>query len=172
MVRMPDRRVDVLVVGGGPAGAAAGYWLAEAGHDVLVVERKTFPREKTCGDGLTPRAVKQLADMGLEDAIARDHHRFDGLRAVAHRVTLELRWPDHPVYPSHGYVVRRRDLDRMVAEHAVKAGATVRQGVEALGPVLDRGLVAGAVVRSKDTGATEEVRARYVVVADGANSRF
>jgi geranylgeranyl reductase family protein len=166
------RCYDVLVVGGGPAGAATAYWLAEAGHDVLVVEKKTFPREKTCGDGLTPRAVKQLADMGLEDAIARDHHRFDGLRAVAHGITLELRWPDHPVYPAHGYVVRRRDLDRMVAEHAVKAGATVWQGAEALTPVLDRGLVGGAAVKRKESGAVEEVRARYVVIADGANSRF
>jgi geranylgeranyl reductase family protein len=167
-----DRRVDVLVVGGGPAGAATGYWLAEAGHDVLVVEKKTFPREKTCGDGLTPRAVKQLADMGLEDAIARDHHRFDGLRAVAHGITIEMRWPDHPIYPAHGYVVRRRDLDQLVADNAVKSGATVWQGAEATGPVLERGLVAGAVVKRKDSGTTEEVRARYVVIADGANSRF
>ena len=163
---------DVLVVGGGPAGAATAYWLAEAGHDVVVVERKTFPREKTCGDGLTPRAVKQLADMGLEPAIARDHHRFDGLRAVAHGISLELRWPEHPEYPSHGYVVRRRDLDQVVAEHAVKSGATLQTGTEALTPVLERGLVAGAVVKRKDTGKVEELRARYVVVADGANSRF
>jgi geranylgeranyl reductase family protein len=163
---------DVLVVGGGPAGAATAYWLAEAGHDVVVVERKTFPREKTCGDGLTPRAVKQLADMGLESAIARDHHRFDGLRAVAHGITLELQWPEHPEFPSHGYVVRRRDLDQMVAEHAVKSGATLHQGTEALAPVLERGLVAGATVKRKDTGSIEELRARYVVVADGANSRF
>jgi len=143
---------DVLVVGGGPAGASTAYWLAEAGHDVVVLERKTFPREKTCGDGLTPRAVKQLADMGVEDAIARDHHRFDGLRAVAHGITLELRWPEHPVFPSHGYVVRRRDLDQLVADHAVKAGATLWQGAEAVGPVLDRGLLAGANVKRKDTG--------------------
>jgi geranylgeranyl reductase family protein len=165
-------RYDVLVVGGGPAGAATGYWLAEAGHDVLVVERKEFPREKTCGDGLTPRAVRQLADMGLEDAIARDHHRFDGLRAVAHGVTLEMRWPEHPIYPSHGYVVRRRDLDRLVAEHAVKAGANVWQGAEAVAPILERGLVRGATIKRKDTEAIDEVSARYVVVADGANSRF
>ena len=163
---------DVLVVGAGPAGAATAYWLAEAGHDVVVVERKTFPREKTCGDGLTPRAVKQLADMGLEDAIARDHHRFDGLRAVAHGITLELQWPEHPEYPSHGYVVRRRDLDQLVVDHAVKSGASLQQGTEALAPVLERGLVAGAVVKRKDTGAVEDLRARYVVVADGANSRF
>ena len=163
---------DVLVVGGGPAGAATAYWLAEAGHDVVVVERKTFPREKTCGDGLTPRAVKQLADMGLEPAIARDHHRFDGLRAVAHGITLELSWPEHPEFPSHGYVVRRRELDQLVAEHAVKSGATLQQGTEALAPTLKRGLVTGAVVKRKETGAIEELRARYVVVADGANSRF
>jgi len=163
---------DVLVVGGGQSGAACAYWLAEAGHDVVVIERKTFPREKTCGDGLTPRAVKQLADMGLEPAIARDHHRFDGLRAVAHGISLELQWPQHPDYPSHGYVVRRRELDQLVAEHAVKSGATLQQGTEALTPVLERGLVAGAVVKRKDTGKVEELRARYVVVADGANSRF
>jgi geranylgeranyl reductase family protein len=163
---------DVLVVGGGPAGASTAYWLAEAGHDVVVCERKVFPRDKTCGDGLTPRAVKQLADMGVEDAIARDHHRFDGLRAVAHGITLELAWPEHPIYPSHGYVVRRRDLDQLVAEHAVKAGATLWQGAEVLAPLTSRGLVTGATVKRKDTGAVEEVQARYVVVADGSNSRF
>src|SRR5688572_29008931 len=115
-------RGDVLVVGGGPAGASTAYWLARAGHDVIVVERKDFPREKTCGDGLTPRAVKALHDMGLADKLT-EFHRFDGLRARAHGITLELDWPTHPVWPSYGYVVRRRDLDQFVAENAVDAGA-------------------------------------------------
>jgi geranylgeranyl reductase family protein len=168
---MPPARTDVLVVGGGPAGAATAYWLARAGHDVLVVERKTYPREKTCGDGLTPRAVHQLEEMGLGNALKR-FHRYDGLRAIAHGITLELEWPQHPVFPSYGYVVRRRDLDAIVADHARAAGAALRQGCEAIAPLLEGGLVRGAVVKDKTTGATEEVRARYVVVADGANSRF
>ena len=135
-------RHEVLVVGGGPAGAATAYWLASAGHDVLVVEKKTFPREKTCGDGLTPRAVRQLHDMGLGERL-EDFHRFNGLRALAHGITLELEWPEHPDLPSFGYVVRRRDLDQMVAEIAVKAGATVWEDAEATAPIIDRGLVRG-----------------------------
>jgi len=164
-------RCDVLVVGGGPAGAATAHWLARAGRHVVVVEKKTFPREKTCGDGLTPRAVKQLDDMGLTGKLEHTH-RYDGLRAVAHGVTLELQWPDHPIYPSHGYVVRRRELDQMVADRAVELGATLHTGTEALRPLQRHGLVVGAVVRDKESGAEREVQARYVVVADGANSRF
>jgi menaquinone-9 beta-reductase len=169
---MTAERHDVLVVGGGPAGAAAGFWLAKAGHDVCVLERKAFPRDKTCGDGLTPRAVHQLREMGLEPPIAARHHRHDGLRAEAHGITLELPWPDHPVFPRYGYVVRRRDLDRIVAEHAGAAGATVRESSEALRPLTRDGHVIGALVKDKASGETTEVHARYVVVADGSLSRF
>ncbi len=166
-----SERYDVVIVGGGPSGAAGAFWLAERGRNVLVVEKKRFPREKTCGDGLTPRAVRQLHDMGLAEPLA-DHLRFDGLRSIAHGITLELKWPDHPDFPSHGYVVRRRDLDEMVADQAVKAGATFWPATEAIELVLDSGLVGGAVVRHNETGTTETVRSRYLVIADGANSRF
>ncbi len=168
---MTPARREVLVIGGGPAGSATSRWLAAAGRDVVAVERKRFPREKTCGDGLTPRAVRQLQDMGIEDQIAA-HHRYDGLRAIAHGITLELPWPEHPDFPPYGYVVRRRDLDQLVADHAVAQGAELRQGVEAVAPLYEHGLVAGAVVRDTAKGTIEEIRARYVVVADGANSRF
>ncbi|MFZ9773185.1 MAG: NAD(P)/FAD-dependent oxidoreductase, partial [Ilumatobacteraceae bacterium] len=119
---LPTRDTDVLVIGGGPAGAAMGFWMSQHGNSVTVVERKHFPREKTCGDGLTPRAVKQLDDMGLGDHL-KQFHRYEGLRATAHGKALELQWPTHPTYPRHGYVVRRRELDAMVAFNAEKSGA-------------------------------------------------
>ena len=167
----PARETDVLIIGGGPAGSAAGYWLARAGKRVTIIEKKTFPRDKTCGDGLTPRAVKQIVDMGLADSLAK-YHRYEGLRATAHGKALELQWPSHSVYPQHGYVVRRRELDQMVALNAEAAGAELLQGHEAHQPILERGLLRGAVVTDKETHSTFEMRAQYVIVADGANSRF
>ncbi|HBM56707.1 MAG TPA: FAD-dependent oxidoreductase [Acidimicrobiaceae bacterium] len=169
---------DLLVVGGGPAGAATAYWAARSGLDVVVVEKKAFPRDKTCGDGLTPRGVHQLVEMGLADSL-EPFHRFGGLRTIAHGRTIEMSWPDHPVYPDYGYVVRRCDLDTIVAEHAVSAGATLLQSTEALRPVEgEGGRIDGAVVVHKDGIRTTEgdaestILARHVVVADGANSRF
>jgi geranylgeranyl reductase family protein len=164
------QHTDVLVIGGGPAGSAAGYWLARHGHQVTVVERKTFPREKTCGDGLTPRAVYQLGEMGLAEALT-PYHRYHGLRATGMGRALELEWPSHSKFPQHGYVVRRRDLDLMVARNAQAAGATLLEGHEAVQPILERGFVRGATVQTKE-GGTTDIHARYVVVADGANSRF
>lgn len=172
---------DVLVVGGGPGGSACAYWLASAGWDVVVVEKKRFPRNKTCGDGLTPRAVKQLADMGLEDSLS-GAHRYRGLIAYGFGRTMELPWPQHPNFVDYGYTITRHDLDAIVAEHAAKAGATVLQGTEAISPLIEevRGgatplsipYCSGALVRDNESGETREVKARYVVVADGSNSRF
>jgi menaquinone-9 beta-reductase len=171
---------DVVVVGGGPSGASCASWLADAGWDVVVVERKTLPRVKTCGDGLTPRAVRQLADLGLEPQVAAVGHRYEGLRAVGFGRELELTWPEHPHFPSYGYTITRFDLDAMVADLAQRRGARVLLGTEAVEP-LDGvpplregrlGAAAGVTVRDVESGATAGIRARYLVVADGANSRL
>ena len=180
----------MLVVGGGPSGSACAYWLAEAGWDVTVVEKKHFPRTKTCGDGLTPRAVRQLLDMGLGTAL-EGAHRYEGLRAYAYGQTMEMAWPAHPTFPSYGYCITRHDLDHLVAERAAKAGATMLQGTEALSALVDGDPAGGtssfdlalsesvrlprctgAVVRDTASGRTSTVRARYVVLAEGANSRL
>jgi menaquinone-9 beta-reductase len=180
---------DVLVVGAGPGGASCAYWLAEAGWDVVVVDKKRFPRVKTCGDGLTPRAVRQLADMGLEGALAGSH-RYRGLRSCGFGRTIEMAWPQHPAFPDYGYTITRLDLDGLVVERAAKAGAVVHQGTEALSPLRDDAVSGesgpspegagggrlprcrGAAVRDTGSGHTREISARYLVVADGANSRM
>ena len=132
-----EHMYDVVVVGGGPAGSSCAYWLADAGWDVVVVEKKTFPREKTCGDGLTPRAVRQLADMGLEEALAGSH-RYSGLRAYGFGQSLEMPWPEHPDFPGYGYTITRHDLDGLVADRAAEAGATLLQGTEVVEPLVGR----------------------------------
>jgi menaquinone-9 beta-reductase len=162
---------DVLVVGGGPAGAAAAYVLATHGHDVLVVERKRFPRDKMCGDALTPRAVAALHQMGLAPQLA-SVHRYTGLRTLAHGRHVAITWPEHRTFPDHGHVIKRHTLDKLVLDHAAAAGATIRDGTEAVSPIIERGFVRGAMLRDADADAAASVRARYVVVADGANSRF
>jgi geranylgeranyl reductase family protein len=161
---------EVLVVGGGPAGAAAAYWLARDGHAVTVIERRVFPRSKACGDIVTPRAVQQLIDMGLGAELDR-WHRLGSIELRNHERALTLRWPSHPHQPTAALVARRRDVDEMVLAHAAAAGATVHHGHEAIEPLVDRGFVRGALVRSPN-GSTRAISARYVVVADGANSSF
>jgi geranylgeranyl reductase family protein len=171
-MRTVARRWEVLVVGAGPGGASCAYWLAKAGHEVVFVEKKAFPRDKTCGDGLTPRSVRQLEDMGLGGELSA-HHRYFGLRSHGFGRALELAWPDTPGLPRHGYVVTRRDLDALVAARATKQGAVLWEHTEAVEPLLEDGRVRGARLRATGEGGQEgEVEARYVVLADGANSRF
>jgi menaquinone-9 beta-reductase len=175
----PEHVHDVVIVGAGPSGAACAYWLAEAGWDVVVVEKKEFPREKTCGDGLTPRAVRQLADMDLEGALAGSH-RYSGLRAFGFGRSIDMQWPEHPNFPNYGYTITRHDLDGLVARHAEAAGATLLQGTEVTGPVLDEAAtptgplptLIGVTVKEKGSPSTRTIKARYVVVADGSNSRI
>lgn len=155
---------EVVVVGGGPAGSSAAFWLAEAGHSVTVLEKKTYPRDKTCGDGLTPRSIKELLDMGFE--FGPSFHRVDGLRSYAgSELSLEMNWPDHPIYPNWGGVIRRRDLDAQVADLVRKQGVKVLEHTEAT-PVIDGGRLTG--VQAGD----ELLTPKAVVVADGSLSRF
>lgn len=168
---VPTDGTDVLIVGGGPAGAAAAIVLAEAGHHVVVVEKRRLPRPKTCGDALSPLAVAELVELGLDDGDFASFHRVERLRLVAHGRAVERSWPDHPRLPHHGYVARRDRLDHLVVQRAVSCGARLLDGHEAVAPIVERGFVRGAVVTGPD-GRTTEVRARYVLVADGANSRF
>ncbi|MCL1593359.1 MAG: geranylgeranyl reductase family protein [Actinomycetia bacterium] len=159
---------NILVVGGGPGGASCAYWLARNGLDVHLVEKKTYPREKACGDGLTPRAIKQLLDMGF-DFDSLDLHRVDGLRAYAGDLKIEMPWPEHSIYPNWGATMRRADLDGIVAGLAETEGATVEQGTTAM-PILEDDKVVGVTLSRDDEERT--VHPDFVVIADGSNSRF
>ncbi len=160
---------DVLVVGGGPAGVAAAHWLARDGHSVMVVEKKEYPREKTCGDGLTPRSIFQLQEMGY-DFGAEEFHKITGLRSYAgDDLMIELAWPDHSRLPNWGGVIRRSDLDHQVARLAEKQGAVIRQRTEAH-PIVEDGRLTGVELRSG--GETEVVDPKVVVIADGSLNRF
>jgi geranylgeranyl reductase family protein len=163
--------VDALVVGAGPGGSTAAYHLARHGLNVLVVERAAFPREKVCGDGLTPRAVVQLGRLGIEADDPRfERHR--GLRIYSRRLTLEFPWPELEDFPPFGLVMTRAELDELLARHAEKAGARLMERTEAVGPVREDGWVTGARIRGVDDDAEATVRARFVIAADGASSRF
>jgi len=167
--------VDVLVVGAGPGGSTAAYHLARHGVDVAVVDKASFPREKVCGDGLTPRVVKLLLDMGV-DTSDPGFARVEGLRIYGRFASLELPWPTLSTWPDYGLVRTRHDFDHLLAQHADKAGAQLWERTEAVGPIREEGWVKGATLREvsdddKD-GPARDVRARYVIAADGASSRF
>jgi geranylgeranyl reductase family protein len=173
-----QRQADVIVVGAGPAGSSTAFHLASAGLDVLLLEKAAFPRDKICGDGLTPRAVKQLISMGV-DLDAPGWIRNKGLRIVGAGHRLELEWPELASFPSYGMVRTRMELDELLARHAEKAGARLMERTAVTGPVLDErsGRVIGVTARSLDENGrrvADDVTysAPVVVACDGVSSRL
>jgi geranylgeranyl reductase family protein len=159
------------VVGAGPGGSATAYHLARHGIDVLMVDKATFPREKVCGDGLTPYGVRALQRMDV-DPTEPGFTRVEGLRTYGvDGVVIDLPWPKLHRFPALGVVRTRFDLDHLLATRAQEAGARFLQGTEAVRPVMDGTWVGGAVI-SHDGGQEQQVRAKFVVAADGASSRF
>ena len=162
---------DVIVVGAGPAGSTTAYYLAQAGLDVLLLEKATFPRDKVCGDGLTPRAVKQLVAMGV-DIDAPGWIRNKGLRIYGGGVKIELPWPELASFPDYGLVRARMDLDQIIAEQAGKEGARLLQGTTVTGPILDERTDRIVGVTAKRGEEDLEFRAPLVVAADGNSTRM
>jgi geranylgeranyl reductase family protein len=170
----PADEADVIVVGAGPSGATTAFYLAQSGLDVLLLEKSRFPREKVCGDGLTPRAVKTLVSMGISVSEQDGWVRNKGLRVIGAGKRLELPWPELDSYPGYGLVRTRLDLDETLARRAQQAGARLFEGVTVTGPVLDErtGRITGVVAKGTDGGEDRTYRARVVVAADGNSSRL
>jgi menaquinone-9 beta-reductase len=166
-----NEEADVIVVGAGPGGSTAAYHLARHGVRVLVLDKTQFPREKVCGDGLTPRAVKQLLKLGIDTSPEAGWLHNRGLRVIGGGVRLELDWPELASFPGHGLVRTRLDFDDMLAKQAVKAGAVLRTGVNVTVPVLDDGgRVIGVAADTADGPARFD--APLVIAADGVSGRL
>lgn len=159
--------VEVLVVGAGPAGSAAAAGAARAGCDVLLTDAAVFPRDKTCGDGLTPRAIAELRLLGLGDWLT-DRPVNRGLRLTGFGRELQLPWPGG-AFPRTGSAVPRTELDDRVRRLAIDSGATMRQGAKAVDVVRDDHGGVHAVTFSTGDGA-HTVRCRQLIVADGVRS--
>jgi geranylgeranyl reductase family protein len=185
--RQAAESADVIVVGAGPAGSATAFYLASAGLDVLLLEKTNFPREKVCGDGLTPRAVKALAGMGVPIGERDGWLRNKGLRIIGGGGRIEVPWPDLSSFPGFGLVRTRLDFDEILARHAEKAGARLLEGVNVTGPLLDDrsgrivGVTARAAAAPAEAGGRAMVtagqpersfRGRVVIAADGNSSRL
>jgi geranylgeranyl reductase family protein len=155
---VPERTWDVLVVGAGPAGATAAFHLARAGHSVLLLDRKAFPRDKTCADGLIPDALGCLGRMGLLEEVRRRGHSCSAL-SIFSPSRIEVRIGGDFVG------LRRRELDALVAGRAAEAGAAFAVGEAKAIRVDTSGDVLCAV-----SGAATALRARTAVLATGARA--
>ena len=158
------RSADVVVIGAGPAGSAAAAWAARRGRDVLVIDSAEFPRDKACGDGLTPRAIAELRRLGLGQWLdwRIAHH---GLRMSGFGGDVEVPWPG-PSFPSTSSAVPRTELDDRIRSVAADDGAKMALGVKAVGVEHHSDGRVAAVKLSDGT----EVGCTELIVADGARS--
>lgn len=177
----PDAResADVIVVGAGPGGSATAAYLAMAGLDVLLLEKARFPRDKVCGDGLTPRAVRELAHLGVPTRPEDGWARNKGLRIVGGGHRFQLDWPETDHFPPYGMVRKRSELDEILARYAAAKGARLLEGVTVTGATRAggggrTGRITGVTAKVADGEGTREAtfHAPVVVAADGVSSRL
>ncbi|WP_326945916.1 geranylgeranyl reductase family protein [Amycolatopsis sp. NBC_00348] len=171
--RSPDQDAEVIVVGAGPAGSTVATYLARSGVDVLLLEKTEFPREKVCGDGLTPRGVKQLIDLGIDTSEEAGWVQSRGLRILTGDLTLELDWPDLTSYPPYGVSRTRHDFDDLLAKLAVKAGARLYERTTVTSAITDAtGRVVGVEAKVGPERTPVNYRAPLVLACDGVSARL
>lgn len=159
---------EVLVVGAGPAGSSAAAWAARNGHEVTIIDKEKFPRDKPCGDGLTPRAVKELTSLGLSDWLSTKPRNI-GLRAAGFGQELLLPWKS-PSLPEWGSAVPRTELDNQILQVAKDSGANVQDGFAAEDVEVVNGSINKVITKSENE--IVEYKVKNVIIADGVRSHL
>jgi geranylgeranyl reductase family protein len=159
---------ELLVVGAGPAGSSAATWAARSGIQTTIIDKEKFPRDKPCGDGLTPRAVKELTSLGLADWLSTKPKNI-GLRAAGFGQELLLPWKS-PSLPEWGSAVPRTELDNQILKVAKQSGAEVHEGVAAQDVELQNGAINTVIAKSGDE--VIQYQAKQVIIADGVRSQL
>ncbi|AUH69985.1 MULTISPECIES: geranylgeranyl reductase family protein [Gordonia] len=163
---VPDS-ADLLVVGAGPAGAAAAAHAAARGSDVVLLDAAVFPRDKTCGDGLTPRAVTGLHRLGMS-GLLDGRPRIRGLELNGWGARQRVDWPAADRFGAYGSAIARTELDDAIRRFALSRGARMVSGAKAVGAQLVGGRIESVTV-GRD-GERRQIRVRDVIVADGVRS--
>lgn len=165
----PYTACDVLIVGAGPAGSAAAFHAANRGYDVLLIDAATFPRDKTCGDGLTPRAMHELAALGVAHDIT-SRYTSRGLKLHGFGGSVTAPWPTSP-FGTTGSAMPRTELDDLLRRHAnAQPAVTMWDNATALTPETQHGRITAVTVRHQ--GVEKRITCRFVIVADGVRSPF
>ncbi len=163
---------DVIIIGAGPAGSATAYYLAQGGISVAVLEKATMPRDKICGDGLTPAAVAELLLMGMDIS---GWTRNRGLHVIGGGNSLYFDWPDQKTQPGFGLARPRMDLDHELMQRAVEAGARLYEGHSVYGAITNNhGRIVGVRARVGRGATAREVTAtgKLIVDAGGVAARL
>lgn len=165
-------RYDVIVVGGGPAGATAAYFLAQAGVKVCLVDKQTFPRDKVCGDGVVAASLTRLEQMNLGEWLAQNSFNapgellFSGPNGEAVHILPDDR------ERCYGRVIPRLQLDEAILRQAVKAGTTLREEVKLTGMTrlaADQLQLSG---EGKNGRSHLQLHSKLLITADGAHASF
>jgi geranylgeranyl reductase family protein len=161
---------EVVVVGAGPGGSSAAYHLAHLGRDVLLLDKASFPRDKSCGDGVTRAGACLLKEMGVLDRF-KNAQEIRGARVfMRNRGVREFLYPPGLAEPDHGLVVPRFELDHALCRHAVSAGARLWEDCQATHLIWEGDKVCGVEVLRG--GERQDLHARVIIAADGAASRL
>jgi geranylgeranyl reductase family protein len=165
----PVSHYDVVIVGAGPAGSATATFLARAGISCVLLERHPFPRDKVCGDGLTPQALYWLDQLGCVDEVLdqTDCCIEECDLYINNRYIFTGRFPDHTPYPPFCTLLDRRRLDHLLARNAVAHGATLVEGAHVRRIHRDE---MGVRVEAAVAGGARQFAGRLLVGADGAGS--